>query len=119
MTGPDAAALRAALGEVYDPCSQSWNRPLSLLDLGLVREVAAGEDGTAQVRISLTAPFCMAVVTIMQAVEQRLGEVPGVTGVHVDIDATTAWSPELMTTPARRALDERRRSDLHRPEGNP
>nr|ANY57972.1 MtcJ 4'-phosphopantetheinyl transferase [uncultured bacterium] len=115
MTALVRAAERA-LADVYDPCSQAWQRPLSLPDLGLVRDVAADSDGRVTVRISLTVPFCMAVHTIMQAVEARVGAVPGVTAVDVRIDTDTPWTPAAMSAtpgrpggpPGRRAAPGRR-----------
>jgi metal-sulfur cluster biosynthetic enzyme len=107
-------AAEQALAEVYDPCSQAWQRPLSLPDLGLVRDVAADADGRVTVRISLTVPFCMAVHTIMQAVETRVGAVPGVTAVDVRIDTTTPWSPAAMSPAGRAGLQDRRAAELRR-----
>jgi metal-sulfur cluster biosynthetic enzyme len=98
----------SALQRVYDPCSQAWGRPLSIVDLGLVRAVEPRPDGSVRVLVSLTVPFCMAVATIMRAVECRVGEVPGVESVDVEIDQDTPWSPDLMTESGRRFLAERR-----------
>jgi len=107
-------ALVAALRRVYDPCSQAWNRPMSIYDLGLVRAASVDESGTSHVTISLTAPFCMAIATIMQATEQRVGEADGVTSVDVEIDTITPWSAELMTEQGRQWLAQRRRTDRSR-----
>ncbi len=109
-----ARAAERALHDVYDPCSQAWQRPLSLPDLGLVREVAADAGGRVTVRISLTVPFCMAVHTIMQAVEARVGAVPGVTAVDVQIDTRTPWSPAAMSATGRAGLEARRAAELRR-----
>lgn len=105
-------AARAALANAYDPCSQAWGRPMSLLDLGLVREVTATA-GVVTVRIGLTVPYCMAVATIMQAVEARVSQLDGVVGVNVEIDQHAVWSPELMTEPARQRLARLRDLDRH------
>jgi metal-sulfur cluster biosynthetic enzyme len=113
------ARILDALCEVYDPCSQAWSRPISVVDLGLVRGVWLDATGQATVRISLTAPFCMAVATIMQAVERRVGAVPGVRRVHVDIDTETPWQPDLMTEYGRQALHRRRTDDATRAAGSP
>lgn len=112
-----AMAVDDALGEVYDPCSQAWNRPMSIRDLGLVRQVTLDERGQVAVRLSLTAPFCTALAVLMKAVEVRVGRVPGVAAVTVDIDAETPWSPELMTAAGRAALASRRALDLSRAGG--
>jgi metal-sulfur cluster biosynthetic enzyme len=111
--GVSRAGVEAALREVYDPCSQAWSRPLSVADLGLVREVSV-VGGAVAVRLSLTAPFCMAVAVLMQAVEQRLADVPGVHAVRVDIDQDTPWRPELMTERGRRLLANHRTHDRAR-----
>jgi metal-sulfur cluster biosynthetic enzyme len=107
-------ALVGALRRVYDPCSQAWSRPMSIYDLGLVRAASIDEGGLAHITISLTAPFCMAIATIMQATEQRVGELDGVTGVDVQIDTITPWSAELMTEQGRQWLAQRRRADRSR-----
>jgi len=114
ITLPTAEAVHAALGEVYDPCSQSWQRPMSVRDLGLIRGVTIDGYGHATVRVSLTAPFCTALAVIMRAVEVRVAEVPGVAGVTVDIDAETPWSPALMTDEGRALLAARRAADRSR-----
>jgi len=113
------AEIDAALREVYDPCSQAWNRPLSIVDLGLVRAVSMHPAGAVTVRLSLTAPFCMAVAVLMQSVEQRLAEVPGVRTVAVDIDTTTPWDEGLMTEHGRRLLTQRRTHDRARTQPTP
>ncbi|WP_367045414.1 metal-sulfur cluster assembly factor [Streptomyces sp. Je 1-332] len=100
-----------ALQEVYDPCSQSWQRPMSLVDLGLVRAVEVDDTGRALVRISLTAPFCMAVPVITRSIERKVGEVPGITGVRVELDGATLWRPELMTDRGRELLAAAREGD--------
>lgn len=107
-------ALAAAMCDVYDPCSQAWSRPLSLYDLGLVRAAELDGAGHAHLTISLTAPFCMAIATIMQATELRLAELPGVTGVTVEIDTVTPWSQDLMTERGRTWLAARRATDRDR-----
>lgn len=107
----DTDEVRAALDTVYDPCSQAWQRPLSLVDLGLVRDVTA-VDGRVTVRIGLTVPFCVAVATIMQSVERRLSELDGVRAVEVTIDQDAPWSPDLMTERGRALLASRRSPGL-------
>ncbi|MET7479242.1 metal-sulfur cluster assembly factor [Streptomyces sp. NPDC005648] len=114
-TGAPAELVRAALLHVYDPCSQSWQRPMSVVDLGLVRDVTVTDDGRATVRISLTAPFCMAVPTIMQAIEQKAGAVEGVTGVSVELDGGTLWHTDLMTEKGRALLSAARTEDHRTP----
>jgi metal-sulfur cluster biosynthetic enzyme len=109
--------VMSALDLVVDPCSQSWQRPLSIVDLGLVRRVTVDTRGTARVEISLTTPFCLAITVIMQAIEQRVGEVAGVNEVEVTIDPRVVWTIELMTDEGRERLLAHRRRDADRPNG--
>jgi metal-sulfur cluster biosynthetic enzyme len=102
-----------ALALVYDPCSQAWGRPLSIVDLGLVREVRA-EEGRVVVQISLTAPYCMAVPTIMRAAERKIAEVAGIEDVRVDVDIETPWDPSLMSARGREWLARQRARDRER-----
>jgi metal-sulfur cluster biosynthetic enzyme len=117
LTGQDSsheaieADVLAALDRVVDPCSQSWQRPLSIVDLGLVRRISVDTRHTARIEISLTTPFCLAVTIIMQAIEQRVGEVPGIDNVEVNVDPTVVWSLELMTDEGRERLLAHRRRD--------
>ncbi|MEV5609114.1 iron-sulfur cluster assembly protein [Streptomyces sp. NPDC052225] len=100
--------IRNALTHAYDPCSQSWQRPLSLIDLGLIRHITVTPHGHATIRISLTAPFCMAVPTIMQTIEHKTRTIHGITHVTTEIDGTTPWHPDLMTPHGRQLLTHAR-----------
>ncbi|MFD6613466.1 metal-sulfur cluster assembly factor [Micromonospora chalcea] len=111
--------VHTALQNVYDPCSQSWQRPMSLPDLGLIRQVSLTPDGHATVRISLTAPFCMAVPTIMQSIEHKVRAIHGITNITVELDATTTWHPELMTDQGRKQLTHARTHDRQTPPPTP
>lgn len=109
-----AAAVEAALREVYDPCSQAWARPLSVVDLGLVRGMTVQPGGEVTIRLTPTTPMCLGVPVLMQAVEQRIAEVPGVSAVRVDIDLQAPWDAALMTERGRQLLTDRRSYDRNR-----
>ena len=64
-----------------------------------------------RIDISLTTPFCLAITVIMQAIEQRVGEVPEITDVDVHVDPTVVWSIDLMTQEGRERLLAHRRGD--------
>ena len=48
-------AVRTALDEVIDPCSAAHGRPLSVWEMGLVRDLAV-EDGVVTMQLYLTSP---------------------------------------------------------------
>jgi len=84
-------AIRAALETVMDPEIQ-----LSVVDLGLVREVMV-EPGRTLVRMLLTTPFCPYAPQLTEDVKQAaMSVVDQPTEVEILPDA---WSPEMMPDP--------------------
>ena len=84
-------AIRSALETVMDP-----EIGLSVIDLGLIREVHV-EPGKTLVRMMLTTPFCPYAPQLMEDVKQAAKSV-------VDQDCEVeimpdAWSPDLMPDP--------------------
>lgn len=107
-----APAVRDAIATVIDPCSIAANVPLSVFELGLVRDWDVADDGHVSVTVSPTAPSCILIGSIVRGIEERVGAVDGVTGVSVAIDGTTVWSPELMSAQARGRLQQRQQRSM-------
>lgn len=89
-------AVRTALGKVIDP---ELRRPIT--ELGMVEGVTTHDGGGVVVRVLLTIAGCPLRDTITRDVEAALGELPGVTGVSVELG--------VMTQEQRNALKERLR----------
>jgi 3-phenylpropionate/trans-cinnamate dioxygenase ferredoxin subunit len=84
-------AVRAALETVMDPEIQ-----LSVVDLGLIREVVIEPERTL-IRMLLTTPFCPYAPQLTQDVkEAAMSVVPQPCEVEIMPDA---WSPEMMPDP--------------------
>ncbi|WP_051791890.1 metal-sulfur cluster assembly factor [Amycolatopsis jejuensis] len=114
-TTPDdelRTAIEDAIGKVDDPCSIAAHAPMSVRDMGLVREWRIDAAGTVVVTVSPTAPSCILMSSIAEGIEARIAEVEGVDRVRVEVDTRTMWTPELMTEGGRRTLDERRSASL-------
>lgn len=96
----DEGAVWDALREVNDP---ELNR--SLVELKMIRRVEV-EGGTVRVTVALTVAGCPMRSVIRQAVEERLGQVPGVDRVEVELTAMTEeerrelFGPALEKAPA-------------------
>ena len=73
-----------ALRTCYDP-----EIPLNIYELGLIYELKASEDGAVEVRMTLTAPNCPVAGSLPGEVERKIREIPGVTGVKVEL----VWDP--------------------------
>ena len=84
-------AVRAALEAVLDP-----EIGLSVIDLGLIREIHFHPDRT-HVRMMLTTPFCPYAPQMMEDVQKAtMGVVPLPCEVEIMPDA---WSPQMMPDP--------------------
>jgi metal-sulfur cluster biosynthetic enzyme len=85
------AEIRTALEEVVDP-----EIHLSIIDLGLVREIDQSADPIV-VRMLLTTPFCPYAPQIVQQVKDVVLRVTGKPS-EVEIMAEQ-WTPEMMPDP--------------------
>jgi metal-sulfur cluster biosynthetic enzyme len=83
--------IRTALEQVVDP-----EINLSIIDLGLVREIDQGAEPIV-VRMLLTTPFCPYAPQIVQQVKDVVSTVTGKAS-EVEI-LPDPWSPELMPDP--------------------
>jgi ATP-binding protein involved in chromosome partitioning len=82
LTGsPALDAITAALATVQDP---EINRPLT--ELGMVKDVQIGADGSVRVDVYLTVSGCPMRDTITNRVTQAVSAVAGVTSVQVVLD---------------------------------
>jgi metal-sulfur cluster biosynthetic enzyme len=99
--------LWRALGEIPDPCQQACGYELSIVDLGIVNGVVA-EDGCVSVSLTFTEPTCTFGFRIIQEIEDRLAQIPGVRRARVSIDPFPLWEPSRLTERARRAHAESR-----------
>ncbi len=80
-----------ALKDVYDP-----EIPVNVVDLGLVYDCAV-EDGTVDVKMTLTFPGCGMGPYIAQQAEWRIAEIDSVEDVNVEMVFDPPWSPDLIT----------------------
>ena len=104
----DAAALEAALDAVVDPCSVAAGTPLSVRDMGLVRDLAVDDAGRVRLLLCVTGPGCTFVGVMADAARERLSAIRGVSDVDVVLDPDVVWDPSWQSERARAALDARR-----------
>jgi probable FeS assembly SUF system protein SufT len=91
------------LKTIYDP-----EIPVNIADLGLVYgcEIKQHEQGgkLLDVKMTMTAPGCGMGNVLKADVERRLGQLPGVTEVRVEIIFEPQWHPGLMSEAAKLQL---------------
>ena len=89
-----------ALAAVDDPEIPT----LSILDLGLIRDITPRADGTLEVGLSPTYVGCPATDVIRRSVEEALAGA-GVGGFAVTTVLSPAWTSDWITAEGRRKLD--------------
>ena len=87
------------LSTIFDP-----EIPVNIYELGLVYEVDAGADGDVTVTMTLTTPNCPVAGSMPGEVESRVGAVPGVRHVDVNLVWDPPWTPEKMSEAAKLEL---------------
>jgi metal-sulfur cluster biosynthetic enzyme len=105
--------VREALGHVYDPCSLAVNNPLSIVDMGLVRDVDLQPDGAVKITMCVTGAGCLMFPKFVDGAREQVQQLPFVTSVEIEMDASVLWTPELMTERGRR-LQRGRHERSHR-----
>ncbi len=92
-------AIIDALKEIYDP-----EIPVNIYELGLIYNVEVGDGGHAVVTMTLTTPHCPVAESMPAEVELRVGAVPGVGDVEVNLVWDPPWDPGKMSDEARLEL---------------
>lgn len=86
-----------ALESVYDP-----EIPINLVSLGLIYSVNIDtETCRVEITMTLTAPGCGMGPVLVGDVEYRVGMVPHVSGVDVELVFDPPWSREMMSEEAQ------------------
>ena len=89
----------AALAQVVDP-----ELALSIVDIGLIREVSVDED-IARVRMTMTSAACPVTDVIVDDVHEALDRaLPPGRAVEVVVEWEPPWTPDSMSERARRFL---------------
>jgi FeS assembly SUF system protein len=92
-------AIFDAIRTVFDP-----EIPVNIVELGLIYDVIVDANGTAGIRMTLTAPGCPAAQSLPVEVERKVRAVPGVADVKVDVVWEPAWTKDRMSDAARLQL---------------
>lgn len=98
MTGPSAAAVWRALGEVSDP-----EYPVSVVDLGIIYDVRV-EGRRVEIDMTFTSVGCPAVEMIPDDIREAVAALPGVDAVAINIVWNPPWTKSRVTDKGRRVL---------------
>lgn len=99
----DLGALKQAVIEMLTTVTDP-EIPVNIYELGLIYEVNISADGDAQVVMTLTTPNCPVAESMPGEVEDRVGSVPGVRTVSVELVWDPPWTPDRMSEAAKLEL---------------
>ena len=94
----------ASLGEevirvlktIYDP-----EIPVDIYELGLIYDVPISDEGEAKVLMTLTTPNCPVAESLPMEVEEKVGEIEGITKSKVEITFEPEWEKDMMSEEAK------------------
>lgn len=99
--------IEEQLDGIVDPCSAANGTDLSIIEMGLVEDIAV-ESSHVTVSLRLTSPFCTQIPYFVDEVEARVGDLDGVSSVTLETDQGMAWHQGMMTESARARREERK-----------
>ncbi|PZS10725.1 MAG: sodium:proton antiporter [Acidimicrobiales bacterium] len=99
---PTQEQLREALHTVIDP---EIKRPIT--DLGMVKSISIGDDGSVDAAIFLTVAGCPLKETLTRDITNAVSALPGVTGVRVELDVMSEQQRRELQTQLRGGKPER------------
>jgi FeS assembly SUF system protein len=93
------AQVIEALQTCFDP-----EIPVNIYELGLIYDVFVDDNGTVNIKMTLTTPHCPAAQSLPADVDRKARGVPGVSDVKVEIVWDPPWTPKMMSEAAKLEL---------------
>lgn len=84
-----------ALKTIYDP-----EIPVDIFELGLIYEININDQSHAEIVMTLTSPACPVAGSLPQEVQDKVAEVEGVEGAHVELIFEPPWDKSMMSEEA-------------------
>lgn len=109
QTAPDdkssesSSALEAAVIAVLHTCFDP-EIPVDIYELGLIYDVDVQPEGAVRIQMTLTSPGCPVAGSLPIEVEQKVGAIPEVTTVKVELVWEPPWCMDKMTEAAKLQL---------------
>ena len=94
----EAEQVRDALSKVIDP-----ELGINIVDLGLIYDIRI-DRGEVEVELTLTTPGCPLAPVIDQMVKEKVGLIPGVTEVTIDLVWDPPWTTDMINPEMRAEL---------------
>ncbi len=86
----------AHLREVYDP-----EIPVNIYELGLIYALNVDTANNVDIHMTLTAPGCPVAPMIINQVETKVGAIPEINQVNIELVWDPPWTEDMMTDEAK------------------
>lgn len=83
------------LKNVYDP-----EIPVNIYDLGLIYDIETDDDNKVVITMTLTAPNCPVADILPNEIKEKVGSLPGVTDIEVNLVFDPPWNQSMMSEEA-------------------
>ena len=87
------------LQTIYDP-----EIPVNIYELGLIYDIEVSDDHNVDIKMTLTAPGCPVAQSFPGDIETKVGTVPSVNDVHVELVWDPPWTKDMMSEAAQLQL---------------
>lgn len=84
------------LKTVYDP-----EIPVDIWNLGMIYKIEVNDDGTVDLDMNFTAPYCPAADFIVEDVRTKLESVEGVKAANINLVFEPVWDQSMMSEEAK------------------
>ncbi len=98
---PSREAVIRALDECYDPCCR--DRKISVVDMGLIENVEI-RNREVSIEMVLTTGWCPFAARLLDMIKEKVGKLPAVDAVDIEIVWDPTWTPDRMSEGAREKL---------------
>ncbi len=98
---PNQEAVIRALDECFDPCCR--DRKISVVDMGLIESVEI-QNREVRIEMVLTTGWCPFAARLLDMIKEKVGKLPAVDAVDVEIVWDPTWTPDRMSEGAREKL---------------
>ena len=98
---PDRKAVIRALDSCYDPCCR--DRKISVVDMGLIESIEV-QGREVRIEMVLTTGWCPFASRLLEMIREEVGKLPAVDAVEVEVVWDPTWTPERMSSEARKKL---------------
>jgi len=88
--------IKSRLKLVFDP-----EIPVDIYELGLIYEVLINDEGSVNIKMTLTSPACPVAGSLPQEVKDKVGSIKDVKDVNVELVWEPTWNQDMMSDEAK------------------